>query len=154
MDFYLKPCHLNSSLKDRGMKSQQGPFDCVSWQKSHTHTGACAHAQTHMPAHTPPACLHASESIIMLMSLQSPHVPTASALNLTHTHTHSQTHFAELSSITRRLGGKIMRSGQFHHRRNRPDRICISWCVIDRHRETTGEWITSYSTPTDIRFSV
>lgn len=47
--------------------------------------------QTH--ARTPPACLHASESIIMLMSLQSPHVPTA--YTLAHTHTVS----AELSSI-------------------------------------------------------
>ena len=116
MGFYLKPCHLNSSLKDRRMKSQQGPSNCVSWQDSHT----CRHAH----ALTPPACLHASKSIIMLMSPQSPHVPTA--------YTHTQTHIFSLSSavsLPSQLAGKITRNGQFHHHRNTLDRISVHLTV-------------------------
>ena len=65
----------------------------------------------------------------------------------TYTHTHTHTHtdifrWAQQYSCTRRLAGKITRSGQFHHHRNGPDRIGISWCVIDRWRTTSRVRIT------------
>lgn len=72
----------------------------------------------------------------MLMSLQSPHVPTASVH--THTHIHTQTYFAELSSIA-----ALVASRENHEewtispsqKQMGQNGQCVSLIIMERQRE-------------------
>lgn len=123
MGFYLKLCHLNSSLEDRPMKSQQGLFNCVSWQDSHSHTNTCSHT----------ACL----STCIRVYYYANESPVSTCPHSLHTHL-----LFLLSSavwLGSRLAWRIMRNGQFSDYWNGQDwmvKVCQWWTQKERVRNT------------------